>query len=188
MTAWLAAMCLGVGCTRVEYLDYRGVQSWPMGSAFVQDVDGVDVYEGLPERPYRVIGLIDVYDDKPFYHDERVRAKVMEITHDRNADAIVWLSDRTVTSGSTSMLQEEGALAASLDTGRSSQPEMIVTNILQSRSTQYKKTLRSSLLLIKWRREAQEIAPRPTPAPASAPSPTSSPASEPSEDEDSGEE
>jgi hypothetical protein len=38
---------------------------------------------------------------------------------------------------------------ASLDTGRSSQPEIVVTNVSQYTHTQYKKSLRSSLLLVK---------------------------------------
>ncbi|MEK7756671.1 MAG: hypothetical protein AAB385_05615 [Planctomycetota bacterium] len=144
-----------IGCTRVEYLDYRGVQSWPTGSAFVQDVDNVDVYEGLPDREYEVIGLIDVYDDKPFFHDDGTRKKVIKMAKEHKADAIVWLSDRTVSSGSLKMGQESKG-AASLDTGRSSQPEMLVTNVSQyaqgaAVATSYKKSLRSSLLLVKWK-------------------------------------
>lgn len=139
-----------VGCVRVEYLDYRGVQAWPTGSAFVQDIDGTPVYEGLPEKPYDVIGLVDVYDDKPFFHSDSVKKDVLEIAKEHSADAIVWLSDRTVSSGSLRMVPEERS-AAMLDTGRSSQPEMLITNASQYQSIQYKKSLRTSLLLIRWR-------------------------------------
>lgn len=141
---------LVVGCVRVEYLDYRGVQAWPTGSAFVQNVDGVDVYEGLPERPYHVIGLIDVYDDKPFFHSDATKKKVLDMAKERQADAIVWLSDRTVSSGSLKMQPEEREPAL-LDTGRSSQPEMLITNVSQYQAIQYKKSLRTSLLLVKWK-------------------------------------
>lgn len=51
----LIAIVFIVGCVRVEYLEYRGIQAWPTGSAFVQKVEGVDVYEGLPNRTYEVI-------------------------------------------------------------------------------------------------------------------------------------
>lgn len=139
-----------MGCVRVEYLDYRGVQAWPTGSAFVQDVDGTPVYEGLPERPYDVIGLVDVYDDQPFFHSDSVKKKVLELTNEHAADAIVWLSDRTVSSGSLKMNPEDRA-PAMLDTGRSSQPELLITNANQYQSIQYKKSLRTSLLLVKWR-------------------------------------
>lgn len=139
-----------LGCTRVEYLEYRGVQEWPIGSAFVQSVDGVDLYEGLPNRAYDVVGLVDVYDDHPFYHDDSTRRKVVKIARDHAADAIVWLSDRTVVSGSQKM-ESAKKDAATVDTGRSSQPEMVVTNVSQYTATSYKKSLRSSLLLIKWK-------------------------------------
>jgi hypothetical protein len=141
---------IGVGCVRVEYLDYRGVQAWPTGSAFVQDVDGTPVYEGLPERPYDVIGLVDVYDDQPFFHSDSTKKKVLEIAKEHSANAIVWLSDRTVSSGSLKMNPEERA-PAMLDTGRSSQPELLITNVSQYQAIQYKKSLRTSLLLVKWR-------------------------------------
>jgi hypothetical protein len=85
----LVAVALVGGCTRVEYLDYRGVQSWPKGSAFVQKVDGVDVYEGLPNQNYEVIGLVDVYDDKPFYHDDTTRGKVIKLAKEHGASAII---------------------------------------------------------------------------------------------------
>jgi hypothetical protein len=40
---------------------------------------------------------------------------------------------------------------ASLDTGRSSQPEIVITDVRQHTATSYKKALRSSLLLVKWK-------------------------------------
>lgn len=139
-----------VGCTRVEYLEYRGEQAWPTGSAFVQTIDGIEVYEGLPGRAYDIVGLVDVYDDKPFYHDDSTRRKVISMARAHGGDAIIWLSDRTVSSGYLRMGPKR-ADAAALDTGRSTQPEMIVTNANQNVATSYKKTLRSSLLLAKWR-------------------------------------
>ena len=139
------------GCIRVEYLEYRGVQAWPTGSAFVQKVEGVDVYEGLPNRAYEVIGLIDVYDDKPFFLDDSTKSKVLKITKEHTADAVVWLSDRTLSSGSLKMGPQNMTDPASLDTGRSSQPEVVVTNVSQYTATSYKKSLRSSLLLVKWK-------------------------------------
>ena len=143
-------LLLGSACVKVEYLDYRGRQAWPTGSAFVQDVEGIDVYEGLPEKSYDVIGLIDVYDDKPFFHDDSTKKKVLKLAADHKADAIVWLSDRTVSSGSFQTLPHDQN-PAQLDTGRSSQPEMIVINKSDYLATQYKKTLRSSLLLVRWK-------------------------------------
>ncbi|MBI5765065.1 MAG: hypothetical protein HZA51_16240 [Planctomycetes bacterium] len=149
----LAITCLGLlslGCTRVDYLSYCGIQEWPTGSAFVQSVDNTDVYEGLPDKPYTVVGLIDVYDDQPFFLNNDVKKKVLKMASDHKADALVWLSDRAVSSGSLRMRENERA-AATLDTGRSSQPEMVVTHANQYVSTSYRKSLRSSLLVIKWK-------------------------------------
>lgn len=150
------ALVLGCcGCTRVEYLEYRGIQQWPIGSAFVQDVDGVDVFEGLPDKAYTVIGMIDVYDDKPFFLSDDTKKKVLKLAQEHEADALVWLSDRAVTSGSLRMA-DQSRDPATLDTGRSSQPEVLVTNVNAYNNnaysaTQYKKALRSSLLLVKWK-------------------------------------
>jgi hypothetical protein len=92
-----------LGCTRVDYLSYQGIQDWPTGSAFVQSVDNVDVYEGLPSKPYTVVGLIDVYDDQPFFLNNDVKKKVLKMASEHDADALVWLSDRAVSSGSLRM-------------------------------------------------------------------------------------
>lgn len=139
------------GCTRIEYLDYRGNQDWPTGSAFVQTIDGMEVYEGLPNCDYEVVGLIDVYDDKPFYQDSTVKSKVIELAKDHKASAILWLSDRTVSTGHLKMKKQKTD-PASVDTGRSSQPEIVVSNVSQSTVTSYKKSLRTSLLLIRWKK------------------------------------
>jgi hypothetical protein len=78
------------------------------------------------------------------------RKRVLDITKEHNADAIVWLSDRTVSSGSLKMAKDTVS-NASLDTGRSSQPEIIISEVSQSIWTTYRKALRSSLLLVKWK-------------------------------------
>jgi hypothetical protein len=148
----IAILCLlaAPACTRVDYLDYRGVQEWPVGSAFVQCVDGMDVYEGLPNRAYEVIGMIDVYDDKPFFLSDDTKKKVLDLAKEHSAQALVWLSDRTITSGYLKM-GTAGKNSASIDTGRSSQPEMMVTQVSQYVATSYKKSLRSSLLIVRWK-------------------------------------
>lgn len=139
-----------LGCVNVEYLNYRGEQQWPTGSAFVHSIDALELYEGLPDRPYEVIGMVDVYDDEPFYQNDSVRAKVIGLAHQHHADAMIWLSDRVIISGSLKMGTTERD-PASLDTGRSSQPEVIVTHVSESIQSSYEKSLRSSILLIRWK-------------------------------------
>jgi len=137
------------GCVRVEYCAYRGRQDWPTGSAFVGRVEGIEVFEGLPQRPYEVIGLVDVYADEPFV-DHHATKKVLEYVKNKDADALIWLSDRVVSSGSLRM-ESETKDPASIDTGRSSQPEMVITNVNQYVQTSRTERLRSTLLLIRWK-------------------------------------
>lgn len=136
-------------CVKVEYREYRGLQDWPTGSSFVGRVEGVEVYEGLPQRPYEVIGLIDVYSSDPFGSSQTTK-KVLDLVDMKDAHAVIWLSNRIVSTGSLYMgnIQKE---PASIDTGRSSQPEMLITSIGQYTRTTTKKVLRSTLLLIQWK-------------------------------------
>ena len=136
-------------CVRVEYREYRGLQDWPTGSAFVGRVEGVEVYEGLPHRSYEVIGLVDVYSGEPFENSQATR-EVLDFVDVKDAHALIWLSDRILASGSLHMghaLKEP----ASIDSGRSSQPEMLITNVGQYTQTSTKRALRSTLLLIQWK-------------------------------------
>jgi len=146
-----ALMVIGLGstgCVRVDYLEYRGSQKWPTGSAFVRTIKGVEVYEGLPQRPYQVIGLLDVFQSDPFA-GAAARNKIMKIVEDRNVQAIIWLSDRLVSSGSL-IMDDDVREAASVDTGRSTQPEIVITRVQQYASRTVRKPLRSTLLLIRW--------------------------------------
>jgi hypothetical protein len=147
----LVSLVAVIGCTRIEYLEYRGDQSWPTGSAFIQTIDGVDVYEGLPPCTYDVIGLIDIYDEKAFYLDSAIRSKVICLAKTHGADAIIWLSDRTISTGFFEQNKHKTD-QSSVDTGRSSQPEILISNVNQSTVTSYKKSLRSSLLLVRWKK------------------------------------
>ena len=128
MGCWLCltgGVLLAAGCgPRVEFMQYRGVQNWPVGGAFVRVVDGMDVYEGLPDKPYEVVGLIDIYDNKPFFQNAFATHDVLECAKKNNASALVWLSKRAIMSGSLSMT-EAGREPAEIDTGHSTQPLVI---------------------------------------------------------------
>ena len=141
---------VAAGCVRIEHLPYSGTQEWPTGSAFIRLVEDMKVFEGLPDRPYEVLGLIDIYSSKPFYRDRDVCRRILEIARDYEADALLSLSDRTVSSGFFKVGSQE-ADASLVDSGRSSQPEMIVTRVSQYTATSAKKSLRSTVLMIQWR-------------------------------------
>jgi hypothetical protein len=63
----------------------------------------MEVYEGLPDRLYEVVGLIDVYDNKPFFFSDSATKQVLDYAQKNNANALVWLSKRVVMSGSLGM-------------------------------------------------------------------------------------
>lgn len=144
----VSTLLASVSCVKVDYLRYIGRQDWPTGSAFIREVEGMDVFEGLPSKPYRVIGLIDVYAGDPFKNAPALK-KVKQHFQDAGADAMIWLSDRVVSSGSLKM-GNAFKEAASLDTGRSSQPEILVTSTSEYTRTSARYGLRSTLLLIQW--------------------------------------
>jgi hypothetical protein len=147
---WTVFVLFAAGCVRVDVLPYCGSQEWPTGSAFVRPVDGMDVFEGLPDRPYKVLGLIDIHSSKPFYRSDYTRKKVLELAEEHEADALISLSDRTLSSGFFKVgSQEEGA--AVVDSGRSTQPEMIITRVSQYVTTSSKKQLRTTVLMIQWK-------------------------------------
>jgi hypothetical protein len=103
-------------CVRVEYREYRGPQDWPTGASFVGRVEGVEVYEGLPQRPYQVVGLVDVYSDEPF-ESGSAKKEVLDLVDTKDAHALIWLNDFVVASGSLHM---ENAIKGpvSIESGR----------------------------------------------------------------------
>ena len=157
---WLTGLLvLAAGCgPRVEFMQYRGAQNWPTGGAFIRAVKGMDVYEGLPDKPYEVVGLIDVYDNKPFFDNASATHDGLEFAKKNNASALVWLSKRSILSGSL-RLPENVREPAELDTGHSTQP--LVTRVRgaaqgNAGSVQYAEDVwvepqRSTLLAIRWK-------------------------------------
>jgi len=162
-SCWWACLCVlavvATGCgPRVEFMQYRGVQDWPVGGAFVRVVKGMDVYEGLPDRAYEVVGLIDIYDQKPFFENAIATHDVLDHAKKNNADALVWLSKRAILSGSLRVAATVRE-PAELDTGHSTQP--LVTRVrgaahANGDSVQYAEDVwvepqRSTLLVIRWK-------------------------------------
>ncbi len=135
----LAAAIFLPSCVRVEYREYRGPQDWPTGSSFVGRVEGVEVYEGLPHRPYEVIGLVDVYSSDPFESGVAAQ-RVLDLVDMKDAHALIWLSDRIVASGSLHMGHALKG-PASIESGHAG----------RAVGTSESEPARSTLLLIQWK-------------------------------------
>ncbi len=94
------------GCVQVDYTAYSGrQQNWPVASgSFVQRKFDLPVYFGPPDRPYRVLGYMEV-ESAPLAvwetgKRESIKPAVKEaIKH--GADALVLLASGTNISGST---------------------------------------------------------------------------------------
>src|SRR5437763_14915551 len=83
------------GCANVEYTAYSGrQQNWPVASgSFVQRKYDVPLYLGPPDRPYRVLGYIQVEAPIGIYetgYSETLRPAAREAAR-HGADAIVLL-------------------------------------------------------------------------------------------------
>ena len=93
------------GCANVEYTAYSGAQqNWPVASgSFVQRKYDVPLYLGPPDRPYRVLGSIEVEAPIGVFetgYSETLRPAAREAAK-HGADAIVLLERGTNVSGST---------------------------------------------------------------------------------------
>jgi len=94
------------GCANVEYTSYSGAQrNWPVASgSFVQRKFDLPVYLGPPDRPYRLLGYMEV-ESAPLAvwetgKSESIKPAVKEaIKH--GADAVILLASGTNATGST---------------------------------------------------------------------------------------
>src|SRR6266480_4249492 len=94
------------GCANVEYTAYSGrQQNWPVASgSFVQRKYDVPLYLGPPDRPYRVLGYIQVEAPIGIYetgYSETLRPAEREAAR-HGADAIVLLGSETNVTGTVS--------------------------------------------------------------------------------------
>ncbi len=55
----LSVVCLA-GCREVTWRNYHGPQQWATGPGFSSETDDrLPIYEGLPDRPYDVLGIVE---------------------------------------------------------------------------------------------------------------------------------
>jgi len=100
------------GCANVEYTAYSGrQQNWPVASgSFVQRKFDLPVYLGPPDRPYRVLGYMEV-ESAPLAvwetgKNESIKPAVKEAAK-HGADAVVLLASGTNISGSTTFSSDQ---------------------------------------------------------------------------------
>lgn len=132
------------GCSQIGWRDYRGPQAWATGGAFVSDLDGLPLYEGLPERPYEVIGMIEAYDDGDWFRSSANLSRVKKLAQDHDGDALIWLSGRAVSFG---VFEQDGEHLGGdrLSAGSDRTAEYLELDLTS------KGGFRDCLLLIRWK-------------------------------------
>jgi hypothetical protein len=97
------------GCTQVNYTTYVGQQQdWPFATgAIVQNRFALPVYQGPPNRPYRVLGWVQVENARGvlWRRSGGVEYAVKEAAK-RGADAVILLGNRANTSETLAPLRE----------------------------------------------------------------------------------
>jgi len=97
------------GCTQVNYTAYVGQQQeWPFATgAIVQNRFALPVYQGPPDRPYRILGWVQVENARGalWRRSGGVEYAVKEAAK-RGADAVILLRSRANTSETLAPLRE----------------------------------------------------------------------------------
>ena len=97
------------GCTQVNYTTYVGQQQdWPFATgAIVQNRFALPVYQGPPDRPYRILGWVQVENARGalWRRSGGVEYAVKEAAK-RGADAVILLGNRANTSETLAPLRE----------------------------------------------------------------------------------
>ena len=100
LVAWIAS--LFCSCTQVNYTAYVGQQQdWPFATgAAVRREFALPVYQGPPDRPYRVLGWVQVENARRgmWRRSGGVEFAVREAAR-RGADAVILLPSQTGVSG-----------------------------------------------------------------------------------------
>ena len=111
-TLFLACITLAIfGCTQtqVNYTSYVGQQQdWPFATgAVVQTRFALPLYQGPPDRPYRILGWIEVENARGALglRSGGVEYAVKEAAK-RGADAVILLRNRANTSGTLAPTRE----------------------------------------------------------------------------------
>jgi hypothetical protein len=86
--AWLLSLALLTGCATGPYTAFHGRQAWPTANAIPETEYAVPVYYDWPERPYRVLGTIQIAE-KTNPVENKVIAQAAVTAKSKGGDALI---------------------------------------------------------------------------------------------------
>ncbi len=91
------------GCGRVTWRDYQGRQDWAIGSGFCsQTKDGLLIFEGLPGRPYEVLGIVEAEGPANAFTQPAHRKQMRQLIRDHDGNAMIIVGREVIRTGSSS--------------------------------------------------------------------------------------
>jgi hypothetical protein len=93
---------LGAGCGRVTWRDYHGPQDWATGSGFSSKTeDGLSIFEGLPDRPYEVLGIVEAQGPANGFTRPAHQKQMRQLVRDHGGDAMILIGREIIRTGSS---------------------------------------------------------------------------------------
>jgi hypothetical protein len=131
------------GCGHVTWRDYHGPQDWATGAGLSSRTkDGLIIYEGLPDHPYEVLGIVEAQGPANIFTQPAHRETMHKMIREHGGDAMILVGRELVRTGSSTAYQgqaySQGNWAHETGSGSSSDVfhyALAVLAIRQSQST-----------------------------------------------------
>jgi len=96
----------GTGCGHVTWRDYHGPQDWATGAGLASETkDGLIIYEGLPDRPYELLGIVEAQGPANIFTRPAHRETMHKMIREHGGDAMIIVGRELVRTGSSATYQ-----------------------------------------------------------------------------------
>lgn len=104
--ALFALAIWSTGCGHVTWRDYHGPQDWATGAGLSSHAkDGLIIYEGLPDRPYQVLGIVEAQGPANIFTQPAHRERMHKLIQEHGGDAMIIVGRELVRTGSSATYQ-----------------------------------------------------------------------------------
>lgn len=102
----IALLAVAGGCGDVTWRGYHGEQNWATGSGFRSETkDGLLIYEGLPDHPYEVLGIVEAQGPANFLTRPAHREKMHKLIREHSGDGMIIVGRELIRTGSSGTYQ-----------------------------------------------------------------------------------